>query len=73
MAAGGPMRPNSGRIPILQMEPLLRLIGRPAQRGCDRPRLPPGADIGCARIKPEDRRRERKPLRAAAKRSLAAV
>ncbi len=38
------MRPNSGRIPILQIGPLLHLIGRPAQRGCDRPRLPPDAD-----------------------------
>ena len=40
-AAGGPLRPKSGRIPNLQMWPLLRLIGRPAPRGCERPRLPP--------------------------------
>jgi hypothetical protein len=36
-AEGGrrPMRPSSGRIPILAMGPLLRLIGRPIGRwGC---------------------------------------
>src|SRR5450759_846693 len=39
------------------MGPLLRLIGRPALRGCDRPRLPRDADSGCARPAATERRR----------------